>query len=170
MRSNTRRRARVVLAGAVLLAAVAFASGDNEQGVPYPDGFRAWQHVKSDVVGAAHPSFPVRGGIHHFYANRLAVEGYRAGKFPNGAILVDEGLFTSEGEGPATGMVLEGERRSVEVMVKDDGTYKETGGWGFERFVGSSRSGRLATTDKATCFACHSIRKDHDLVFSSIRP
>jgi hypothetical protein len=145
-------------------------ASDNEQAVPYPEGFRAWQHVKSDVVGPAHRSFAVRGGIHHFYANSLAVGGFRTGKFPNGAVLVDEGLFTKEGDGPAAGILLEGERRGVDVMVKDDGLYKETGGWGFEHFDGNSRAGRLATSEKAACFACHSRQKDRDSVFSSIRP
>lgn len=169
MRSNI-RSPRVVLAGVALLVAAALASGHDEQAVPYPEGFRAWQHVKSDVVGPAHPSFSARGGIHHFYANGLAVEGYRTGKFPNGAVVVDEGVFTTEGEGPAAGILLEGERRSVEVMVKNDVLYNETGGWGFERFDGSSTAGRLAARDKAACFACHSRQKDRDLVFSSIRP
>lgn len=121
-------------------------------------------------MGPAHPSFPSREGIHHFYANRLGVEGYRTGKFPNGAVLVDEGLFTRDGVGPAAGMLLEGERRSVEVMAKDDGLYKETGGWGFERFDGTSRAGKLATADRVACFGCHSTQKDRDLVFTSIRP
>jgi hypothetical protein len=169
MRSNTRRH-RVVLAGVALLVAAALASGDNEHAVPYPEGFRAWQHVKSDIVGPTHPSFPVRGGIHHFYANSLAVEGFPTGRFPKGAVLVDEAVFTKEGEGPAAGILLEGDRRSVEVMVKDDALYGETGGWGFEHFEGNSRVGRLAVSDKASCFACHSRRKDRDLVFSSIRP
>lgn len=29
------------------------------------------------------------------------MEGYRTGKFPNGAILVDEGVFTRDGDGRA---------------------------------------------------------------------
>jgi Cytochrome P460 len=72
--------------------------------------------------------------------------------------------------GPAAGILLEGERRSVEVMVKDDGLYKETGGWGFERFDGTSKAGRLTTADRVACFGCHSMQKDRDLVFTSIRP
>ena len=52
-------------------------------------------------------------------------------------------------------------------MAKDDGLYKETGGWGFERF--DSKNARLAEKDRAQCYACHSKQKDRDLVFSTLR-
>ena len=90
--------------------------------------------VKSMVVGQAHASFPNRGGLHHYYANDKAVAGYRTGTFPDGAIVVDEAVFTKEGEGRATGLLLEGERRFLDVMVKDAQRYKSTGGWGYEHF------------------------------------
>ena len=64
--------------------------------------------VKSMVVGQAHASFPNRGGLHHYYANDKAAAGYRTGTFPDGAIVVDEAVLTKEGEGTATGLLLEG--------------------------------------------------------------
>jgi hypothetical protein len=65
--------------------------------------------------------------------------------------------------------LLEGERRSVEVMVKNDQLYKDTGGWGFEYFKGDTRSGLLPAAGPAQCFACHSKQKDRDYVFSAVR-
>ena len=125
--------------------------------------------VKSLVVGAAHQSFPNRGGLHHYYANDKAVAGYRTGTFPDGAVVVDEAVFTKEGEGGATGLQLEGERRFLDVMVKDAQRYKSTGGWGYEHFDRDDTTGRLSAEDRATCSACHS-KAPTDHVFSRIRP
>jgi hypothetical protein len=138
--------------------------------VPFPQGYRSWQHVKTIVIGPGHKSFPRRGGFHHYYANDTAQEGYRTGMFPNGSILVDEGVLTKEGEGDATGILLEGPRRSLDVMVKDDRLYKETGGWGFEHFEGEDAAGRLDAAQRAQCYECHAKRKDRDHVFTVIRP
>ena len=141
-----------------------------QPGVAYPEGFRSWQHVRSDLVGPGHASFPNRGGFHHFYANGAALEGYRAGTFPNGSVLVDEGVFAKDGEGKAKGMLLEGERRGVDVMVKDDRLYKDTGGWGFEHFNGTDRAGTLSSDARGKCFACHGTQVTRDSVFGAIRP
>ena len=106
--------------------------------------------VKSLVVGPAHASFPNRGGLHHYYANDKAVAGYRTGTFPDGAIVVDEAVFTKEGEGRATGLLLEGERRFLDVMVKDAERYKSTGGWGYEHFDRDDQTGRLTDAERGT--------------------
>jgi Cytochrome P460 len=139
-----------------------------EAQVPFPDGYRSWQHVKSVVVGPEHKSFASDGGkFFQFYANSQAVEGYRAGKFPNGSVIVRETLHTIAGEGESKGILTEGERSGLDVMRKDDRLYKETGGWGFETFD-SKNNGRLAEKDRAQCYACHAKQTDRDLVFTSL--
>ena len=148
------------------LAAIATAA---ETPVPYPEGFRSWMVVKSMVVGPAHASFPNRGGLHHYYANDRAVAGYRTGTFPDGAIVVDEAVLTKEGEGTATGLLLEGERRFLDVMVKDAQRYKSTGGWGYEHFDRDDQAGRLTDVERGTCATCHA-KAPADSVFSRIRP
>ena len=158
---------RLILTGA-LAVGIAIHAEDKAE-VAYPDGFRSWQHVKSIVVGPEHRSFVNRGGIHHYYANDKAMEGYRTGTFPNGSVIVDEGLFTKDGEGQAMGIVLEGERRSVEVMVKNDQVYKDTGGWGFEAFDRDQRTGKLQASGRAQCHSCHSQAKQRNYVFSAVR-
>jgi Cytochrome P460 len=150
------------------LAAIAFATAA-EAPVPYPEGFRSWMVVKSLVVGPAHASFPNRGGLHHYYANDKAVAGYRSGTFPDGAIVVDEAVFTKEGEGRGTGLLLEGERRFLDVMVKDAQRYKGTGGWGYEHFDRDDQTGRLTDAERGTCATCHA-KAPADHVFSQIRP
>jgi hypothetical protein len=140
--------------------------------VQFPHDYRSWQHVKSIVIGPGHKSFAKRGGIHHYYANKEAVEGYRTGRFANGSIIVDEAVFTKDGTGQATGIVLEGESRFLDVMVKDDRLYSDTGGWGFEHFEGPEGQPATAQLDakgRTECYECHAKRKDRDHVFSAIR-
>ena len=137
--------------------------------IEFPHGYRTWQHVRSIVVGSDHKSFSSRGGFHHYYANEQAVEGYRTGRFPNGSIIVDEGVFTEDGTGQAKGIVLEGHRRSVDVMVKNDRLYGDTGGWGFEHFEGQEAAGTLDAKGRTACYECHAKRKDHDHVFTALR-
>ncbi len=74
------------------LAALAFVvnaapavSADAPQ-VPYPDGYRDWRHVKSMVIQPGHALHESFGGIHHLYANKKALEGYKTGKFPDGSV------------------------------------------------------------------------------------
>jgi hypothetical protein len=153
----------------LIVAGVAFA-GQSEPAIPFPDGYRSWQHVKSIVIGPEHRTFATRGGIHHYYANEKALEGYRTGTFPDGSVLVDEGVFTRDGEGQAKGILLEADRRSLDVMIKNDRLYKDTGGWGFDHFEGQERTGRLGASERVTCYECHAKRKDRDHVFSTLRP
>ena len=165
------RRFRVLLASVAVFAWTAiFAAVPAQPVVAYPEGFRSWQHVKSSVVGPEHASFANCGGFHHFYANAAALEGYRTGRFPNGSILVDEGVVAKNGEDRQKGILLEGERRSIDVMVKDDGRYKDTGGWGFEHFDGSATTGSLTSEARGKCFACHGKQTERDSVFGRIRP
>jgi hypothetical protein len=65
--------------------------------------------------------------------------------------------------------VVEGVRRSLDVMDKDDRLYGDTGGWGFEHFEKSESSGQTDAKRRTQCFECHSNRKDRDYVFSAIR-
>ena len=146
------------------LASVAVAAGD---AVPYPEGYRQWQHVKSMVIQPGHPLHAAFGGIHHLYANDKAMQGYRAGKFPDGAVIVFDLL---EGQ-TADHAIVEAKRKVLGVMHRDANKYAATGGWGFEGFVGDSKTER-AVADKATtaCFACHIGQKQSDYVFSRYRP
>jgi hypothetical protein len=151
------------------LAATAAQPAQSPPPVSFPKDYRSWQHVRTIVIGPEHRSFATRGGIHHYYANTQAVEGYRTGRFPNGSIIVDEGVYTKDGTEHLKGLVVEGDRRSLDVMIKDDRLYKDTAGWGFEHFEKSESSGQLDAKRRTACFECHSNSKDRDYVFSAIR-
>ena len=152
---------RLALATLAALALPALAAD-----VAYPDGYRDWHHVKSMVIQPGHGLYEAFGGIHHLYANRKAVEGYRTGKFPDGAVIVFDLL-----EAPAeAGAITEGRRKVVGVMARDARKFAATGGWGFEGFKGDSRTERAVGADAAkACFACHAPQKDRGYVFSSLR-
>ena len=134
--------------------------------VPYPEGYRNRTHVKSMVINKGHPLFDAFGGIHHLYANKKALEGYKSGKFPDGAVIIFDLLEANEG-GNA---VQEGARKVVGVMHKDAKKWQATGGWGYEGFKGDSKTERAVGANAATaCHACHTSQKDKDFVFSTTR-
>jgi cytochrome P460 len=168
MRSVT-LQSKVRVSALGLLITMATVVGSGEPPVPYPDGFRSWTHVKSLVVGPDHELHSTRGGLHHYYANEKAIVGYRNGSFPDGSIVVDEAVLLKDGEGRMKGLAFEGERRFLDVMMKDGRRYVNTGGWGYEHFERDETTGRLSADERATCSACHS-KATADHVFSVIRP
>jgi hypothetical protein len=134
--------------------------------VPYPEGYRDWTHVKTMVIEKGHPLFEAFGGIHHLYANKQALAGYQAGKFPPGSVIVFDLLEAKH----ADNTVQEGARKVLGVMRKDPEKWKATGGWGFEGFKGDSKTERaVGKNAAAACFQCHTAQKDKDFVFSAYR-
>jgi hypothetical protein len=149
------------------------ANSSGDTSVSFPKGYHKWVHVKSTIVTAQHTAFakqacekPCVGGIYHFYANEKALEGYRTGKFPDGAILADD--LHDLVEAPVDGhFTPEGPLRVVGVMVKASQRYNATGGWGYESFnPGNETVGALTAAEKTECYTCHVSRKDHDFVFT----
>lgn len=152
----------LVLAGT---AGWALAGGSKSSKVAYPEGYRQWTHVKSMVIQKGHPLENPFQGIHHIYANPKAEKGYQSGKFAKGSVLVFD-LLNSQSGGSA---LVEGARKLVGVMVKDDQKYKNTGGWGFEGFAGDSSTKRLVQDGGVGCYQCHTAKKNNDFVFSGFR-
>lgn len=150
------------------------ALAENGDSVAFPDGYRQWVHIASIIRGPQNPVFekepctkPCAGGVFQYYANAKALEGYRTGKFPDGAIIADELIELREAPNQPSTSYDGGARRGVGVMVKDSSRYAATGGWGFESFKGDSREAAHAS---GQCYACHnSLRKDHDLTFLSYK-
>ena len=144
----------------------ALAAGSALAQVPYPDGYRDWRHLKSMVIQEGHPLHAAFGGIHHLYANPGALQGYKSGRFPDGAVIVFDLLDVQAG-GNA---LAEGRRKVLGVMHKDAKRHAATGGWGFEGFKGDSKTERAVGKDAAkACFECHTAQKSRDYVFSSPR-
>lgn len=149
---------------AALLSSLALAEGTS---VAYPDGYRHWSHVKSMVIEQGHGLYDSFGGIHHIYANRKALEGYKGdADFRDGSVIVFD-LLEAKNQDHA---VTEGDRKVVGVMVKDRNRYADTGGWGYEGFAGGDPA-RPVVGDNAeqACHGCHRAREDEGYVFSNWR-
>jgi hypothetical protein len=162
MQTSTRT---IALTAALLAVAVAARSQPQEE-IPFPAGYRTWAHVKSVVVGPTSAAFATEGGIHHIYANGRALEGYRAGRFPDGSIIVYDLLETKA----SAGNLLEGAPRRFDVMMKDSRRFAANEGWGFASFRGGERTGgTLSAERQRACLDCHAKRRDHDFVQSAFR-
>lgn len=154
-----------LVAVATALAATTLAATHAE--VPYPANYRNWTHVKSMVIEPGHALHAAFGGIHHLYANDKAMEGYRNGRFPDGAVIVFDLLEANARDNAVT----EGARKVVGVMHRDSKMHAATGGWGYEGFAGDSKTDRAVGANAGTaCFACHQARAQHEFVFSNYRP
>lgn len=155
-----------LLLATILIADVFFLWAQPDDAVSFPKEFRKWAHVKSVLVGPQSAAFTTEGGIHHIYANDKALEGYDAGKFPDGSVIVYDLLETRE----VGGNTIEGPTRRVDVMVKQRQRLNSSGGWEFMSFPGGNQTyGKLTAEQQATCAGCHANRKDHDFVFSEFR-
>jgi len=153
MRINSR------IAFAALVCALALWA-DSGQTVPFPAGFRTWPVTRSFIAKEG-----PNAGFHHYYANPQALEGFTTGKFPDGAVLVDERLEVDQNGGGS----FEGKRISIAVMRKDSSRYSETGGWGFDGARGDSQVLSAPADMRATCYGCHLKQKDRDFVYSTFR-
>jgi cytochrome c553 len=95
------------------------------------------------------------------------MQGYRGGKFADGAVIVFDLLEAPDQDHAIT----EGARKVVGVMHRDAKKFAATGGWGFEGFAGDSQSQRVVGANAATaCFACHTSQRNREFVFSNYRP
>jgi hypothetical protein len=153
----------------MLLATAAVLSLSTSYGaesVHFPDMFRRWVHVGTGVImPGANPQLTSEEGMHHIFANQKAVDGYASGDFADGSIVVYELREAQQ----KNGVIFEGERKRVDVMIKDISLYKDTGGWRFERFWGTDRTQNAIHDSGTSCFQCHSKANAHGFVFSQLR-
>lgn len=158
---------KVVLVAALVISTLTAAGAAETPTVSYPTGYRDWKHVKSMVIQPGHGLYDAFGGIHHLYANKKAEQGYKTGKWPDGAVIVFDLLDAKS----ADNTVTEGARKVVGVMHRDAKKFAATGGWGYEGFKGDSNSDRaVGANAAAACHQCHIAQKDSGYVFSKLRP
>jgi hypothetical protein len=150
----------------ISLAVLTLTLLHSDEGVQYPDGFRRWVHVGTGVIlPGTNPQLKNEEGMHHVFANPKAAEAYAGGDFPDGSVIVYELRETQQSDGVMT----EGPRRRVDVMIKNSNSNKSTGGWRFERFFGDQQTENAIHDSGASCFSCHSKADKHGFVFSQIR-
>ena len=160
------RRSNILLAICVAMTATAGLGLAAPLRQNFPEGFRNWTHIKS-AIGHPPPGNPkVRfDGLHHIYANEVALKGYRVGQFDDGSVLVFDrfGVATD-----ARGIEPTG-RLSIDVMIRDSKRYASSGGWGFERFGGEDmRTPLTDEADREQCTSCHRRVEGRGMVFSRL--
>lgn len=160
---------RFFVSGALVagLSGLVWASTAAEGAPPvsYPEGYRSWQHLKTMLILPGHALETPFSGIHHVYANDLAMQGQESGNYADGSVFVFDLLEFEEG-GNA---IVEGERKLIGVMHRDEQTYGDTGGWGFEGFAGDSSTERLVSDGGTSCFGCHTSAESSGFVFARYR-
>jgi len=157
-----RRFAVVTIAALGLIAA-------GEAPIAFPEGFRTWTHVSSAQAGPGAPAAPKYEGLHNIYANPAALEGYRTGKWADGAVIVFD-QWTAEKPGPDA--LGQGQRKFIDVMVRDSRRYAATGGWGYTEFAwpGKDRAVELEQNAAKACSGCHAKNAPGgDHVFSTFK-
>ena len=128
----------------------------------YPD-YLSWKVVA--------PSYREdKGHIRIITGNETAVAALRAGKnpLPDGSVLAK--VAWKAEKHPNFPVATEpGAFVQVEFMVKDARKYKDTGGWGFARFVGNDLKpyGKDAGF-VGECFGCHIPVAGNDYLFTKI--
>lgn len=142
------------------------AEARRDNSVAYPEGYRAWQHVKSMIIQPGHALSDPFGGIHHVYANEKAMTGLMGGEYEDGAVLVFDLLDYDA----SNDTIVEKERKRIDVMELDRERFAATDGWGYETFRGDSSTERLEQDVVTACFNCHVGARQSNYVFSQYRP
>jgi hypothetical protein len=158
--AHIRRRALALLSLATLSLTVLYAA----EAVQYPENFRRWVHVGTGVIVPGGQLPESEQGMHHVFANQKAVAGYSSGGFADGSIIVYE-LREAQHKNE---VIFEGERRRVDVMIKDSRLYASTGGWRFERFLGNDQGQNAIHDSGNSCFECHAKVESHGFVFTQL--
>jgi hypothetical protein len=149
---------------AILICSFSQLKKDQANEISIPEGYRNWTHIKTAI---SNPAFAAHSGFHHIYANTKALEGYMTRRFQDSAIIVFDVL---ESLPQKDGDVYEGNRKLIDVMVKNSSKFSETGGWGYEEFIYNDTTGiKVVHPTKSQCFNCHNTQKEKDFIFSKYR-
>ena len=117
------------------------------------------------IIQPGHPLEDSFGGMHHIYANSEAMNGLTDGSYEAGAVFVFDLLDYIESEN----VIVEADRKRIDVMQYDSKRFSETGGWGFGSFVGDSKTERVDQDIVTACFACHTSTESTNYVYSNYR-
>ena len=158
-------RARVCIPLSLIFAVLSLSLLYAAESSQHLENFRRWVHVGTGVILPGGTLPESEQGMHHIFANPKAVDGYASGEFRDGSIIVYELREAQQ----KNGVIFEGERRRVDVMIKDSSLEKSTGGWRFERFWPNDPTQNAIHDSGASCFACHANAKAHGFVFSQLR-
>lgn len=163
MKNANRSRKLAVSALVAVSCFWAVADAQREKGADYPSGYRSWQHVKTMIIQPGHILEDPFGGIHHVYANAKAMRGLSDSQYVDGAVFVFDLLDYENSDD----VIVETQRKRLDVMQYDMQRFAETGGWGYATFVGDRKMEQDVVT---ACYNCHVAAKATGFVYSQYRP
>jgi hypothetical protein len=139
--------------------------------IAYPAGYRNWKHVKSMVIfDKNHPLYDAFAGIHHIYANDLALKALKAhsDNYPKGSVFVFD-LLEADNQ---SGAYVEGKRKFVAAIVRDAKKFADTEGWGWQVWAGGDKDKPQLKTvaEQKACATCHLEVAKKGFVFTEYRP
>ena len=161
------RSVKLRLFCAALLTALVPLAAESADGIKLPVGYRSWFHVNTSIVDKASPLFDTLGGMHNIYVNSTGQPALKKGApYPDKTVFIsDVHEFTV-----SDGTYVEGPRKALAIMVKDQKKYASTGGWGFQLWAGGDPKKAVVTDPAKQCFECHQPKKDQDYVYSTYIP
>lgn len=149
-----------------MLAVLSLSALFAQDAVQFPETFRRWVHVGTGVImPGSNPQMMSEEGMHHVFANEKAAEGYATGNFADGSMVVYELRETKQ----QNGVISEGDRKRVDVMIKDSAHYGSTGGWRFQSFRGNDQGQSSVHDNGTSCFQCHQKATAHGFIFSQMK-
>ncbi len=158
---------RALCAAAVLACLAGTALAADSGLVRFPTGYRHWYLDHSSATLPGHtPENEV--GIANVYANALALKGLESGKYADGSVFVIDRFELVEDSANKT--LTEGARKALVVMQRDQKRHKDTGGWGFEAFIGGDPTKRVVTDGGKFCFTCHAPLAANSYLFTKLHP
>lgn len=132
-------------------------------GIAFPSDYKNWRTINVSHRLDHHSMRAILG-------NDKAIEAARAGKtnpWPDGAVL-GKVLWKEKVDENWEKAIVGGQFIHAEFMIKDAKKYKDTGGWGYARWVGADLKpyGKDAQGASAECHACHTAVQTNDYVFT----
>jgi len=155
--------AAVAVAVSVAYGGFACAEPDPApNGITIPAGYKDWR-----LIGVSQRSD--NNTMRAVLGNDIAVTAARTGKtnpWPEGSILAKLVWKSAKHDRWETATEA-GDFVHAEFMTKDSVKYKDTGGWGYARWLGMDQKpyGKDANFVQE-CFGCHTPVKDRDWVFT----
>ncbi len=150
------------LAGLGLAAATALGADPAPNGITLPEGYKDWR-----VLSVHHRSD--NGTLRAVLGNDVAIKAAREGKtnpWPDGAI-IGKTVFKGDKHDRFPTATEPVAFVHAEFMIKDSKRFKDTGGWGYARWLGAEQKpyGKDASFVQE-CIGCHTPVKDRDWVFT----
>lgn len=152
-----------IAVGLYFVSTLTFAVEPAPNGIKLPEGYKDWR-----MIGSSHRTD--NNTLRVILGNDTAITAARAGNtnpWPDGSILAKLVWKDTTHEHWPTATVP-GDFVHAEFMIKDAAQHKETGGWGFARWVGKQQEPYGKDRQFVQeCFSCHTPMKDNDYVFTA---